>query len=324
MVQGEQLARVSERDREVAVEQAHVDVVSARVEELRREATVVRDEQLTTIDKDHAGAVYERDVMVNSDRRTAAGARAAVRRAGLRPARHGRGGAAAGRAASASVRRTATCSSSTGGRRPPRPFYSATERRPEGVARRRVITSRGNRVLDVDDEVLDADAADRLGLPTIGGGALMAALRRSRDDHMHDIVATIQREQDEAIRYPATGVVLIDGGPGTGKTVVALHRAAYLLHANRERYRSSGVLVVGPDGGVQPLHRAGAALPGRDDGGAAVRRRAGRRHHRCPLRRRGCRGQGLRPHGRRSARRPGGRPAAAAAAVLLPGPDARR
>ena len=74
----------------------------------------------------------------------------------------------------------------------------------------------------------------------------MAALRRSRDDHMHDIVATIQREQDEAIRYPATGVVLIDGGPGTGKTVVALHRAAYLLHANRERYRSTGVLVVGP------------------------------------------------------------------------------
>jgi DNA helicase IV len=126
------------------------------------------------------------------------------------------------------------------------PFYSATERRPEGVARRRVITSRGDRVLDVDDEVLDADAAEALGLPTIGGGALMAALRRSRDDHMHDIVATIQREQDEAIRWPATGVVLIDGGPGAGKTVVALHRAAYLLHANRERYRSSGVLVVGP------------------------------------------------------------------------------
>jgi DNA helicase IV len=109
-----------------------------------------------------------------------------------------------------------------------------------------VITSRGDRVLDVDDEVLDAEAAERLRLPTIGGGALMAALRRSRDDHMHDIVATIQREQDEAIRWPATGVVLIDGGPGAGKTVVALHRAAYLLHANRDRYRSSGVLVVGP------------------------------------------------------------------------------
>ncbi len=245
MVQGEQLATVSERDREVAVEQAHVDVVSARVEELRREATVVRDEQLTTIDKDHAGAVYERDVMVNSIGErlrvlelqsdglvfgrldTAEGERLRVGRIGVRTDNSDvlvvdwRAPAAAA-------------------------FYSATERQPEGVARRRVITSRGNRVLDVDDEVLDADAAERLGLPTIGGGALMAALRRSRDDHMHDIVATIQREQDEAIRYPATGVVLIDGGPGTGKTVVALHRAAYLLHANRDRYRSSGVLVVGP------------------------------------------------------------------------------
>src|SRR3954447_13193949 len=245
MVQGEQLAKVSERDREVAVEQAHVDIVSARVEELRREATVVRDEQLTTIDKDHAGSVYERDVMVNTIGErlrvlelqsdglvfgrldTATGEQLRIGRIGVRTANSDvlvvdwRAPAAAA-------------------------FYSATERRPGDVARRRVITSRGDRVLDVDDEVLDADAAERLRLPAIGGGALMAALRRSRDDHMHDIVATIQREQDEAIRAPATGVVLIEGGPGTGKTVVALHRAAYLLHANRERYRSSGVLVVGP------------------------------------------------------------------------------
>ena len=245
MVQGDQLAATSERDHEVAVEQAHVDVVAARVEELRREATVVRDEQLVTIDKDHAGAVYERDVMVNTIGErlrvlemqsdglvfgrldTAEGERLRVGRIGVRTA-NSDVLVVDWRAPAASA------------------FYSATEVRPEGIARRRVITSRGNRVLDVDDEVLDADAADRLGLPTIGGGALMAALRRSRDDHMHDIVATIQKEQDEAIRYPATGVVLIDGGPGTGKTVVALHRAAYLLHANRDRYRSTGVLVVGP------------------------------------------------------------------------------
>ncbi|MDX6257629.1 MAG: hypothetical protein QOJ11_3963 [Frankiales bacterium] len=242
---GTTLSAPTQRDREIAVEQAHVDVVTARVEELRREATVVRDEQLVTIDKDHAGSVYERDVMVNSIGErlrvlelqsdglvfgrldTAEGERLRVGRIGVRTANSDvlvvdwRAPAAAA-------------------------FYSATERRPEGIARRRVITSRGDRVLDVDDEVLDAEAAERLSLPTIGGGALMAALRRSRDDHMHDIVATIQHEQDEAIRAPATGVVLIDGGPGTGKTVVALHRAAYLLHANRDRYRSSGVLVVGP------------------------------------------------------------------------------
>jgi DNA helicase IV len=235
----------SDRDREIAIEQAHVDVVTARVDELRREATVVRDEQLVTIDKDHAGSVYERDVMVNSIGErlrvlelqsdglvfgrldTAEGEQLRVGRIGVRTA-NSDVLVVDWRAPAASA------------------FYSATEVRPEGVARRRVITSRGDRVLDVDDEVLDAEAAERLALPTIGGGALMAALRRSRDDHMHDIVATIQREQDEAIRYPATGVVLIDGGPGTGKTVVALHRAAYLLHANRDRYRSSGVLVVGP------------------------------------------------------------------------------
>ena len=237
--------QISEREREIATEQAHVDIVTARVEELRREATVVRDEQLITIDKDHAGSVYERDVMVNS-----IGERLRVLELQSDGLVFGRLDTSEGerfRVGRIGVR-TATSDVLVVDWRAPAAaaFYSATERRPEGIARRRVITSRGDRVLDVDDEVLDADAAERLSLPTVGGGALMAALRRSRDDHMHDIVATIQAEQDEAIRAPATGVVLIDGGPGTGKTVVALHRAAYLLHANRERYRSSGVLVVGP------------------------------------------------------------------------------
>ena len=65
---------------------------------------------------------------------------------------------------------------------------------------------------------------------------------------MHSIVATIQAEQDKAIRAPGKGVVSISGGPGTGKTVVALHRAAFLLYSDRRRYESGGVLVVGPSG----------------------------------------------------------------------------
>ena len=85
-------------------------------------------------------------------------------------------------------------------------------------------------------------------LPVIGEGALMAQLSRARDRSMHSIVATIQAEQDKAIRAPSKGVVEISGGPGTGKTVVALHRAAYLLYTDRARYERGGVLVVGPSG----------------------------------------------------------------------------
>ena len=82
----------------------------------------------------------------------------------------------------------------------------------------------------------------------VGEGALMAQLARARDRSMHSIVATIQAEQDKAIRAPAKGVVEISGGPGTGKTVVALHRAAFLLYTDRARYERGGVLVVGPSG----------------------------------------------------------------------------
>ena len=80
----------------------------------------------------------------------------------------------------------------------------------------------------------------------VGEGALLASLTRERGEHMRDIVTTIQREQDEAIRAPAHGVTLITGGPGTGKTQVALHRAAYLLYTDRGRFADGRVLVVGP------------------------------------------------------------------------------
>ena len=125
-------------------------------------------------------------------------------------------------------------------------FYQATAAEPQDVVRRRVLRCVGPQVVGVEDELLDAEA--ETDLPIVGEGALMAQLSRARDRSMHSIVATIQAEQDKAIRAPSKGVVAISGGPGTGKTVVALHRAAYLLYSDRRRYETGGVLVVGPSG----------------------------------------------------------------------------
>ncbi len=125
-------------------------------------------------------------------------------------------------------------------------FYQATAAEPHDVVRRRVLRCAGAEVVGVEDELLDAEV--ETDLPVVGEGALMAQLSRARDRSMHSIVATIQAEQDKAIRAPGKGVVSISGGPGTGKTVVALHRAAYLLYSDRRRYEGGGVLVVGPSG----------------------------------------------------------------------------
>ncbi len=125
-------------------------------------------------------------------------------------------------------------------------FYQATAAEPQRVIRRRVLRCSGPKVVGVEDELLDSEV--ETDLPIVGEGALMAQLSRARDRSMHSIVATIQAEQDRAIRAPARGVVAISGGPGTGKTVVALHRAAYLLYTDRRRYETGGVLVVGPSG----------------------------------------------------------------------------
>ncbi len=127
------------------------------------------------------------------------------------------------------------------------PFYRATAVEPMGVARRRHFQTQGRCVLGLDDEVFDADAARDAGYGIVGEGALLAALERERSGRMRDIVATIQSEQDEAIRAPAPGVLVVAGGPGTGKTAVALHRAAYLLYTYRPRLASQGVLLVGPN-----------------------------------------------------------------------------
>ncbi|UED88571.1 AAA family ATPase [Streptomyces profundus] len=128
------------------------------------------------------------------------------------------------------------------------PFYRATPLRPGRVVRRRVIRSRGRRVLGVEDDLLRPGLRALLAgeeLPVVGDGALMAALGRERGHRMTDIVASIQAEQDEVIRAPAGKVTEVTGGPGTGKTAVALHRAAYLLYQDRRRY-AGGILVVSP------------------------------------------------------------------------------
>lgn len=128
-----------------------------------------------------------------------------------------------------------------------RPFYLATTAHPEGVESRRNIRMRGRTVTAVDDEVLSGDSAE----PTSAGVGSEAALRRAmneaRTGHMRSIVETIQREQDEIIRDPTRGVMVVQGGPGTGKTAVALHRVAYLLYTWREQLTRTGVLVVGPN-----------------------------------------------------------------------------
>ncbi|MCD9199997.1 HelD family protein [Aeromicrobium wangtongii] len=124
-------------------------------------------------------------------------------------------------------------------------FYQATAQEPAGVVRRRVLRCANDQVIGVEDDLLDADNAPD-DMVIVGEGALLASLTRARDTSMHSVVATIQKEQDEAIRAPGRGATTIGGGPGTGKTVVALHRAAYLLYTDRRRFESGGVLVVGP------------------------------------------------------------------------------
>ncbi|WP_084033757.1 AAA family ATPase, partial [Arthrobacter sp. 35/47] len=124
-------------------------------------------------------------------------------------------------------------------------FYQATAFERMGVRRRRHLILSRRDVVAVEDDVLDASMltdADSLQ----GEGALLAALNSRRTGQMSDIVGTIQSEQDRIIRAPLPGVVVVQGGPGTGKTAVALHRAAYLLYTHRDRLKSAGVLLVGP------------------------------------------------------------------------------
>ncbi|WP_460403240.1 HelD family protein [Actinophytocola sediminis] len=144
-------------------------------------------------------------------------------------------------------------------------FYTATATAPAGVRRRRRITTRGRTVVALNDELLDPDGADNAGL--VGEAALLAAVTSARTGRMPDIVTTLQAEQDRIIRHETSGVLVVHGGPGTGKTAVALHRVAYLLYT-RPHLRTRGVLVVGPSRIF--LDYIGQVLPGLGERGVVT------------------------------------------------------
>ena len=142
------------------------------------------------------------------------------------------------------------------------PFYRATGRDPMGLARRRHFVVQGRTLHGIEDELFgvghlgvgaddglveDAEGATQAVTGLRGYSTLLASIERGRSGQLGDIVATIQAEQDEIIRSPQGGVLVVQGGPGTGKTVVALHRAAYLLYTNRFPLEDQGVLVIGPN-----------------------------------------------------------------------------
>ncbi len=229
---------------EIATEQEHVDRVYRRLAELRRDASRAEKEGYQLAGVGTYGALVERDAMVfHAARRRlaldteyeglvfgrldlASGAVLHVGRLGIRD-ENSQPLVVDWRAPAAAA------------------FYQATPAEPLGVVRRRMIQSRGERVTGIEDDLLDPDAAPP-DMRIVGDGALLASLSRATGRGMRDIVATIQREQDEAIRSPASGVTIVTGGPGTGKTAVALHRAAYLLYSDRSRFAGGGILVVGP------------------------------------------------------------------------------
>src|SRR4051794_40367066 len=124
-----------------------------------------------------------------------------------------------------------------------RPFYTATPADPHGVTLRRRFRTEGRRVLDLSDEALDGSILDGAAV----GDFLLEELERNRDLHMRDIVATIQADQYRLITHEPETPLVIQGGPGTGKTAVGLHRASWLLYTQRESLRHRGVLVVGPN-----------------------------------------------------------------------------
>ncbi len=231
-------------EHEIAVEQRHLDRVYARLAELRRSAVRAEKEGYRLARVGNFGALVERDAMVFH----------AAQRRHLFDAEHeglvfgrldlrdgqvlhvGRLGIRDEDATTLVVDWRAPAAAA---------FYQATPAQPLGVVRRRMISSSGERVTRIEDDLLDPAAAPA-DLTVVGDGALLATLSRATGRGMRDIVATIQREQDEAIRSPGSGVTIVSGGPGTGKTAVALHRAAYLLYSDRGRYAGGGILVVGP------------------------------------------------------------------------------
>jgi hypothetical protein len=241
------------RRAEIAIEQSHVDRVYTRLSELRTQAEAMRSKGYEIGHGagreaifEQASMLFERDMMVFHANQTLQSLDAEYEGLVFGKLDHTSGEPIyVGRLG---IRDSEFDNLVTDWRAPAAAaFYQATAEKPMDVVRRRVIRCSGQTVLDVDDDVLIPDAVPA-GMQIVGEGALMAALGRSRGEKMRDIVATIQKEQDEVIRAPWRGVTEITGGPGTGKTAVALHRAAYLLYRYRRQLGGAGVLVVGPSG----------------------------------------------------------------------------
>ncbi len=232
---------MSEAERQIAIEQQVVDKVYERLEVMRAQTKELTDEGHSRATSGPLTGLVERDAMV---------LRAAVRMSDLNSQEEGIvfgrldfDDGYTYRVGRLGVRDEDREPLVVDWRAPAAaPFYRATPGEPLGVDRRRVIICEGPKVVGLDDEVLSKKDVDGV----VGEGALLRSLTRERGAHMRDIVTTIQREQDEAIRAPAHGVTLITGGPGTGKTQVALHRAAYLLYTDRGKFSDGRVLVVGP------------------------------------------------------------------------------
>ncbi|GAA2464447.1 DNA helicase [Winogradskya humida] len=231
---------------EIAVEQEHVDTVYTRLAELRREASLAEKEGYQLAGVGTFGALVERDAMVfHAARRRHA---LDTEYEGLVFGRLDMNGGARHYVGRMGIRDSESQSLVVDWRAPAAAaFYRATPAEPQGVVRRRMIQSSREKVTGIEDDLLDPEAAPD-DMKVVGDGALLASLSKATGRGMRDIVATIQREQDEAIRSPASGVTIVTGGPGTGKTAVALHRAAYLLYADRNRFAGGGILVVGPSG----------------------------------------------------------------------------
>ncbi len=233
-----------DEQREIAGEQAYVDVVYARLEESAKVAQSLVKEGFARGHVGNEGGLVERDAMVYQASRRLSALNAA--HDGLVFGRLNLVDGESRYIGRIGVRDEEREILLVDWRAPAAAlFYQATAQDPAGVVRRRVLRCSGDKVVGVEDDLLDAENAPD-DLVVIGEGALLASLSRARDSSMHSVVATIQKEQDEAIRAPSRGATIIGGGPGTGKTVVALHRAAYLLYTDRRRFESGGVLVVGP------------------------------------------------------------------------------
>jgi hypothetical protein len=231
---------------QIAVEQQHVDRVYARLAELRTNASRAEKEGYQLAGVGTFGALVERDAMVfHAARRRHA---LDTEHEGLVFGRLDLNTGAVHHIGRMGIRDEDSHPLVVDWRAPAAaPFYRATPAEPLGVIRRRMIQSRGERVTGIEDDLLDPEAAPD-DMHIVGDGALLASLSKATGRGMRDIVSTIQREQDEAIRSPAGGVTIVTGGPGTGKTAVALHRAAYLLYSDRSRFAGGGILVVGPSG----------------------------------------------------------------------------